>query len=115
MSQKAFNLEGALVRVDGDKALLFELLVIFAEKGEQMLVDIESAVVQGDAVAIQHTSHRIKGSLQILGAETAAQIAETLEHCGRDNQLELTHGLLKELQSETARFMSAASEFQVNA
>jgi HPt (histidine-containing phosphotransfer) domain-containing protein len=68
-----------------------------------ILGELEQAVALGDARAVGGAAHRLKGSLQTLGAEAAAVAALRLERMGRDRDLEGVEQAWLALKSEMER------------
>jgi HPt (histidine-containing phosphotransfer) domain-containing protein len=95
-----FDPESLWVRLDGDVELFCELTELFIAEAPRMLAQIEKAIRDNSAPALEKASHKIKGSLLQFSARGAAAIALELEQNGR---LGLTRGadvLLKQLAHE---------------
>ena len=69
----------ALERVDGDEALLRELVQIFLEESPKQLASLEQAIETGNLDEIERISHSLKGELGYLGLVGAAEKAKELE------------------------------------
>jgi two-component system, sensor histidine kinase and response regulator len=78
-----FDLATALDHADGDRELLDELLIIFAQDAPGQMDAIRRAIDRGDAPELMRGAHTLKGSLRVLGATTAASVAQDLEARGR--------------------------------
>jgi len=72
----------------GDDALVQEILHIFTEETPKQLAALETAIQNGDAVAIEHIAHTLKGELGYLGMSDAAAQARNLERMGHDQSLD---------------------------
>jgi two-component system sensor histidine kinase/response regulator len=83
----AFDPTSLLERVSGDRELLRELVDLFAQECPGMLSDIESAVKEGNASALQRASHKMKGSVLQFSAAGAGAIAGALEAMGKTGSL----------------------------
>ena len=83
VSAPPFDRAAALVRANGDVALLAELATLFLEETPPTLDAIEVALAASDQVSVERLAHRLKGSLLTLSAEPAAKIALTLETMAR--------------------------------
>jgi len=88
----------ALSRVGGDVELLKEVVELFLDDYPSSLEKIESAVASGDAKALEHHAHSLKGSVSTLGANRAFEAAFTLEKKGRSGDLTGASDGLLELQ-----------------
>lgn len=98
-----FDRAAALVRANGDMALLAELVVLFLKETPQTLAAIELALAASDGVGVERLAHRIKGALLTLSAERAAKIALTLETMARSASTEECDKVLRQLAAELAR------------
>ncbi|HEY2953477.1 MAG TPA: response regulator, partial [Verrucomicrobiae bacterium] len=63
-----FDLNGAIDRVEGDIDLLKEIALLFLDDAPAMLFDLHLAVEGGDALALEKSAHRLKGSVANFGA-----------------------------------------------
>ena len=83
----AFDFSAALSYVGGDRALLDELLTIFAEDAPVRMDAIRKAIAGGDAQELMREAHTLKGALKVLGAAAAAGLALELETLGRQGDM----------------------------
>jgi HPt (histidine-containing phosphotransfer) domain-containing protein len=81
----------------GDREFIAELLSDFLSLVPGLLAQMEQAVQAGDAAALQHAAHTLKGSARSIGAESFATSALTLEQMGRSAQLEKAPDALQQL------------------
>ncbi|MCH2126677.1 MAG: Hpt domain-containing protein [Pirellulaceae bacterium] len=100
--------------VQGDVALLRQVVTSITNEVPLLLEAIQKAVVARDAKSLQISAHTLKSSLRYLGALKQANFASDLETMGRDACLDkapqvvakllpLTQATLMELQ----RFLAA--------
>jgi PAS domain S-box-containing protein len=82
-----FDFSAALSYVGGDRALLDELLVIFAEDAPVRMDAIRKAIAGSDAQELMREAHTLKGALKVLGAAAAAGLALELETLGREGDM----------------------------
>lgn len=96
------NKEEALARVDGDEALLAEMVDIFQEEFPEMMRALEHALAQHDSEAVARAAHQLKGAVGNLSAHATFEAALQLELLARQNDLEAAghayHHLVKELE-----------------
>ncbi len=78
----------ALRRVDGDRALLSELVAIFLEETPKQLANLEKAIETADLEAVERTAHSFKGELGYLGLSDVAEKAGILERMAHDRRFE---------------------------
>jgi HPt (histidine-containing phosphotransfer) domain-containing protein len=87
-------------RVDGDLDLLRDLIVVFAEEFPGMLASMEAAIRNGDAVQLEKSGHKIKGSALQFSCRSAATAAQKLEELGRSRTVAGAEPLLRALRQE---------------
>ncbi len=100
VSVPRFDRASALVRANGDVALLAELSTLFLEETPQTFGAIEAALAACDDVAVERLAHRLKGALLTLSAERAAKIALTLERMARTSSPAECEAVLGQLATE---------------
>jgi two-component system sensor histidine kinase/response regulator len=74
-----FDREAALARVDGDLALLQELIRIFLDDFPRQLAEIRQAIAAKDASRLSRAAHSLGGAVGNFGAEPAHEAALRLE------------------------------------
>ena len=67
--------------------LLPQLIPIFLEDGDLLVVHMAQALQAGDAGQLQQAAHRLKGNSASLGTMTIAQMASKLEILGKAGDL----------------------------
>lgn len=91
-----------------------ELLGTFVGWALEGLASVEDALRSGDAVAIEETAHRLRGSAATLGAGPLAQLCESLEEAARARQLPtpgpVIGALRRELEVTRRVFAELATE-----
>lgn len=98
-----------LERVGGDLEFLNEIATMFLDECPRMLQEIRTACVRGDAEALQHAAHTLKGCVANFGAGPAREAALKLEMIGRAGDLTPAPVACNDLESELARFTEALS------
>jgi PAS domain S-box-containing protein len=78
-----FNRAAALERMDGDVALMKELVGLFLGECPKWMAEIHDAVAGRDAAKLQRAAHTLKGSVGNFGADEASEAARRLEAVGR--------------------------------
>jgi two-component system sensor histidine kinase/response regulator len=74
-----FDRETALARVDGDLALLQELIRIFLDDFPRQLAEIRQAIAAKDASRLSRAAHSLGGAVANFGAKPAHEAALRLE------------------------------------
>lgn len=112
------HLAEVLPRFVDDREFYFEMLSEFLQNSQERLDEIKHVIDQGDGKQLNFLAHRFKGMAANLGAEKIAKIAQTLEDCGKANQLEPCPSVVNELEMEIQRleawFREINSELPAN-
>jgi two-component system sensor histidine kinase/response regulator len=100
----------ALARVEGDEALLSELVRVFLEEVPEQLNSIQQGLAGADFEVIERAAHTLKGELVYLGLSEVAEKANALEHQGRDRHLEAAAQLFPEFKAQLLTIAAAMRE-----
>lgn len=100
------DFSAALRWVDGDHALLAELIGIFLEDCPRRLRELEQAVKESNAVGIRQAAHSLKGMVACFSTRSAHGLANEMEGLGKAGDLSKTSDLLATLLLEFARVMN---------
>ncbi len=92
------NLENLEQIVDGDQALLEELLSTFFQSTREDLLNLKAAVNNQQSPLIASLAHRIKGGAAVVGAEHLAALAGNMENFGKQANPKQYEPLFFELQ-----------------
>ena len=103
----AFDLEGALARVEGDRALLSELTRIFSADVPRALAEIRRCATTGDNAGLELAAHAFRGACGNFGAKGAVGAAHVLELMGRRAVLTDVGLRLDDLERETLNLQHA--------
>ncbi|KYK26695.1 MAG: hypothetical protein AYK23_02700 [Candidatus Proteinoplasmatales archaeon SG8-5] len=85
-------------RLGDDDELISEMFGIFIEDTQNLLMAIQSAVEGGDAEALQHSAHSLKGMAANLSAVKIREAAFKLEQRGSEDDFSDIETLLTELK-----------------
>ena len=110
-SKPVFDAESAIERMDYDRSLFLEALALHRRDVGDALERIRSAISAGDGQAIQRTTHRLRGALDLLGARRAADAAARLEKLALARDRQVQGVALETFERELARFAAASEEF----
>ena len=80
------DLQDLLARVEDDRELLRDLLLIFLEEFPRHFQALQQAVAQGNTSQTRMVSHTLKGMLANLGVRQGADSAAVLEDIARKNE-----------------------------
>jgi two-component system sensor histidine kinase/response regulator len=92
----------ALARVGGDLELLQEIAALFLDEYPRALDELHQALAAGDAKALEHSAHGLKGSVANFGARVAVDAAFQLEQLGRAHKLDQAPPALAALERTLA-------------
>lgn len=108
--QPVINREKALARMAGDADLLAQLALFFLDDAPQLLGELESGLAAGDAKAVHHAAHSLKGLSSSFEAIHAMTVARNIEIQSREGNLTECRSLQESLQGEIARVVTALQE-----
>jgi histidine phosphotransfer protein HptB len=100
LQSEHFDPEALWQRVDHDRALLRELVAVFAEEAPQLLARIEEGISAGLAGDVKKASHKLKGSLLQFSAGNAVAAAQELEGKAQSGPVAGAAPLLNRLRHE---------------
>jgi HPt (histidine-containing phosphotransfer) domain-containing protein len=102
----AFEPAEILARVEGDRALLAELVELFGIEVPGRLAELRRCVEAGNARGVQDAAHALRGCVGNFGAAAAKDAALALEFLGRNEDLREAGPRLAELELEVERLGS---------
>lgn len=102
-SQAPVDTASLIDRFDGDVDMLSQLSEVFVQEYPQQLSAIRDAFQQQDAVALARSSHMLKGSVGVFGADQALEMARQLEEAGRVADLSGSEQICARLDHEVTR------------
>jgi CheY-like chemotaxis protein len=112
-TQDVFDLSEALKSVDGDKALLSEIVNLFLESASDNMSKIRQGIADSDAGAVETAAHSLKGSVSNFGAKRAFDAAYRLERIGRQGELKEAESVQAELEQELEALETAMQKAMV--
>jgi two-component system, sensor histidine kinase and response regulator len=104
---RAVDTHDLLERIGGDREFLIDLIDTFRENYAKQQEAIRTALENGDAVALTHAAHSLKGALLNLAAPVAAAAAQKMESSGRRGDLQEAEVVLRDLEAELERVFGA--------
>ncbi len=100
----------ALERVEGDEALLSELVQVFLEEVPEQLHSMQQGLAAADFEVIERTAHTLKGELIYLGLTEIAEKARALEQQGRERNLQAAAELFADFNAQLLKAAAAMRE-----
>jgi HPt (histidine-containing phosphotransfer) domain-containing protein len=104
-TQGPVDFPAALGWVDGDQALLAELIGIFLEDCPRRLQELEQAASEGNAIGVRQSAHSLKGMVACFATRSAQRLAAEMEDLGKAGNVSKASELLPALLLEFARVM----------
>lgn len=102
-----FDYDSALENVGGSKAVLLEMIDLFAQECPKQMADVEAAFATGDPEAVLRAAHTLKGSVALFAAEAATLAARKIEFLGREGNLDGFESAWSSLNEEVKRLFEA--------
>jgi CheY-like chemotaxis protein len=95
----------------GRAGLLAPLVRSFLESCPTHVGNLREAIAEGDPERLSFGAHRFLGSLGILGAKAAADLAQALEHMGTEGRLDNASAVFEEFERELGRVTDSLSRY----
>jgi CheY-like chemotaxis protein/HPt (histidine-containing phosphotransfer) domain-containing protein len=102
-TDKVFDMDSALARIDGDQELLAEVVALFQRECPKMLAEVRDAIRRCDAATLEREAHKLKGALGALSAQPAAEAARKLEAIAHRGDLAEAAEACRSLEAELTR------------
>jgi two-component system sensor histidine kinase/response regulator len=99
-----------LDRLGGDQELLEELCQIFLKESPKLMERLRQGMTDGDAEAVQHAAHSLKGEVSYLAAAGATQAARRLEDMGHERNLSAVSEAIRVMERELDQLRQAIEE-----
>jgi PAS domain S-box-containing protein len=106
IDEPAVDLSKALETVQGDQALLAELIQVFHQGYPAQMAEVREAITKWDDTRLERAAHILKGEVGLLGAQMAYHLADALETFGREGRIENAPRILQEFERELERIIS---------
>jgi two-component system sensor histidine kinase/response regulator len=106
-SSTSVSADELLGRLGGDREFLAELLDLFRADYPQQIARARDAIAAGDAFALEHHAHALKGALINLAAKPASQIAAEIEAMSKHGETANATSKLASLEEEVTRVLDA--------
>jgi HPt (histidine-containing phosphotransfer) domain-containing protein len=105
------NLPELLIRLDNDRELLSELIILFQKKYPVLLRQLREYINVKDVIKIESTSHALKGMLSCLSANQSVVLANRIEEMGRDGKTCGLPDALTVFEGEVAKLLAELDRF----
>jgi PAS domain S-box-containing protein len=111
--EEAFDRRALLARVEGDHALLSELVDLFHAESPRLLSEVRHNLEAKDAKGVERAARALGGAMSNFSAHAALRVASELEGRGRQDALDGGALLLTALEGEIARLERGLAELSV--
>jgi|SRR6516225_11186688 HPt (histidine-containing phosphotransfer) domain-containing protein len=98
---------GALQRVEGDEALLAELVQMFLEDCPRLMHELQESLSHKDARQLQYSAHALKGAVGNFGAEKVVASIHRMELLGKSGRIGEAETLFPVLKEEILNLQAA--------
>ena len=102
--------DALLRRAGGDRRLMREMAELFLADAPRMLDAVRGSLVAGDAAALSHAAHALKGSVSNFATTEATGAALKLERLARTGALDEARAAHAQVEEEIARVCQALRE-----
>lgn len=109
MDTNIFDHKDAIERV-GDEELLDELLDDFLVFADEILLDLDKAVKEGNHAMVRNSGHTLKGTAANLSLPNLSQVGLEIESAGKNEQSENYQHLFNRLVESVAEFKKFMQE-----
>jgi HPt (histidine-containing phosphotransfer) domain-containing protein len=106
------NIEDLKDIMGGDMELIQDCFTDFVQDFPRDFDSIKNAVIEKNAIKLDTAAHKLKGSLQYLAAEKAADAAYVLELAGKSNHMDGIEEKLETLNRECRKILAFISSFK---
>ena len=109
-AEPSIELASALSAVDGDHALLQEMIEVFLEDYPVKIDALRNAIAHGSAQTLEWTAQSLTDTLGLFGRTAASELADELGTLGRAGHLEGAAAILHRLEQELGRISDVLVE-----
>ena len=97
-------------RVEGDEALLAEMIHLFEQDAPKLLSAMRAALERGDMAVLERSAHSLKGAASNLSAQRTAAAALQVETDASNGNLESVKASLENVEQAVARLLPSLAE-----
>lgn len=103
--------EAILASFGGHRSLIEEIGKMVLAECPQRLSEIEKAITKGEARALEHAAHRLRGSVAQFHPHLLLELLQEMEKSGREGNLTAGEHELNELRAEIDQFATALRDW----
>ncbi len=110
--EQVFNLNQALLAVDGKRKLLNDIIGMFLKICPELVKSVADALKAENPEAVMDTAHKLKGTIGNFGTGPAFKAALALEESGASGDLDKAQNIFVEVQHKVDLLVKALIHFQ---
>lgn len=114
-TSSVFDRDQLLERLEGDGALLDEIIALYRETCPALVADLRQAASSRDGDAVYRTAHALKGMVAQFGAPAATTALLEIERLGREGNLERLDACVVTALDEIERLDEALNRLERSA
>jgi CheY-like chemotaxis protein/HPt (histidine-containing phosphotransfer) domain-containing protein len=107
------DVENALKRLGGNRALYMRLLAVFQQEHAQDVQALETAIQNNDFELSLRLAHTLKGVAGTIGASWLSELSRQMEHAIKNRESDFFETRLDELQNCLGATLQAISELEL--
>ena len=100
------NLRDALERLDNDRELLEEIIILYIEDTTQQLLNLKKLIENKNEAEIARFAHTLKGSSSNIGAEFMRRVAYEMEIAAKNGEIGTVEKLCDDLEKNFEKLKS---------
>ncbi len=107
----AFDEDGVLARVGGNRATLIGLIEVLHQDCNTQMAELEAALRAGNGPGVQAAAHTVKGMVSFFGAGAAVEVAQRLENAGERGEIADSGHVFEDLARELELLAAALTPY----
>jgi CheY-like chemotaxis protein/HPt (histidine-containing phosphotransfer) domain-containing protein len=107
-----FDLPATMKRLGGDEQLLLDFVEVFNEDSPRLLLDLQSAIAQGDSAITARTAHSLRGLAANFGAARVVELAALIENAGTQEDLAQADCCMEQFSQAVAQLAASLNSYR---
>ncbi len=92
--------------------MIHEIINIYLDEYKFKVESMEKSIEIGDSESLGKVAHSLKGSTSVFYEDKVTELSRTLEHCGKNNNIENAKIAINTLKTEIERFAIDLAELK---
>ena len=98
-------------KIPGGRSIAPNLAEILSKQVPKLMNEMESSIVQQDAVSLRRSAHTLKGSLGTFCVDSLAELAREIEACGKEANFEKAREPFSKLKAMTPQLLDEVNTY----